>query len=130
MKRVHAALMFVLALGLCVRPGVTQTTPQEQAQPLQQEIQQMNNATATNEGHGHTYELAELATPTIKATSTPPQRQEEPSGKRHRFQSQTNQPSKEDWTRCLQNDACHVRNLFADKWDRLFGGPENVFNGD
>lgn len=90
MKRVHAALMFVLALGLCARPGVTQTIPHEQGQPVQQEIQQMNNATAINEGHGHTYQLAELATPTIKATSTPPQSREKSSGKRHRAESQAN----------------------------------------
>jgi hypothetical protein len=130
MKRVHAALMFVLALGLFARPGVTQTAPHKQGQPVQQEIQQMNNATATNEGHGHTYQLAELATPTIKATSTPPQSREQSSGKRHRVESHSSQKSKEEWARCLQNDACHVRNLFADKWDRLFGGPVNVFNGD
>lgn len=130
MKTVRSALILVLALGLCAWSAVTQTIPQGQGRPSQQEGQQTNDATATNEGHGHTYQLAELATPTIKATSTPPQSREKPSGKRHRFQSQTNQPSKEDWTRCLQNDACHARNLFADKWDRHFGGPVSVFNGD
>ena len=51
------------------------------------------------------------------------------SGKRHRAEaSQANQPSKEDWIRCLQSDACHAQILFTDEWDRVFGSPVDVFS--
>jgi hypothetical protein len=51
-----------------------------------------------------------------------PRIQGKPSGKWHRVQvSQTTQPSQEEWTRCLQNDGCHVEDLFMDQWDWRFG---------
>ena len=57
--------------------------------------------------------------------------QGKPSSKAHHAKwSQSNQPSKEDWIRCLQNDACHARTVFADDWDKIFGGPVDVTIGD
>jgi hypothetical protein len=124
MKTVRAALILVLALGLYARPAVTQMTQQEQGHPPRQEVQQINNATAANE-------LAELVTPTINATPSPLQSQEKASGKRHRAEApRDNQPSKQDWMRCLQDYACQPRrDLFRDKWDARFGGSVDVFTG-
>ncbi len=107
MKRVGTALMFVLALAFYVRPAVAQTAP-ERGQLLQQESQQDSNVIATNEQVG--------ATATVIVTPTPRVRAE-----RQRADSQANRPSRADWIRCLQNDACRPRNLFTDDWDRRFG---------
>ncbi len=129
MKRSHTALMFVLALGLCARPAVTQGAPREQGQSVQQG-QQISSVTAIDEAHGRTYQLAELTTATIKVMPPTSQNGKKVSGKRRRVESQPNHRSKEDWARCLRNDACDVHDLFMDKWDRQFSGsPVNVFIG-
>ena len=129
MKTVHAALMVVLVLSLFARPGVTQTTPQQQGQPLQQEVP-LINLVATNQEQAQLIQPPLWATPTVVVNSTPARIQGKSSRKRQRVESEARRPSKEDWMRCLQNDACHAHDMYADKWDRLFGGPVNAFNGD
>ena len=129
MKTVHTALIVVLALGLFARPGVTQTTPQQQGQPLQKEVPQVD-LIAKNEQPAQTIQPPAWATPTVVVNSTPTRIQEKPSRKRQRVESEAHRPSKGDWIRCLQNDGCHPRNLYSDQWDRVFRGPVNVFIGD
>jgi hypothetical protein len=64
--------MFLSALGFCARLGLTQTSPQEQSDPLQQDLQQIIQAIAANERQLQTYQWTESTTVTIKGNSTSP----------------------------------------------------------
>ena len=118
--------MFILALSLTVAPAIAKTLPAESG-ALQDQIPQTNHAIPTNEQQEYTYGSTESEA-TITVTATPLHVQEKSRRKHSMAESPRNRPSREDWTRCLQNENCRARSLFNNQWDRVFGPASDFGN--
>ena len=120
MNKLRAALILSLALGLCASPAVSQS-PAQQGKASQQPP--VTIAAANHEAPGLTPPPAVAPAATRPATPV----QHNPESAKRQPDSEPKHPTRGDWMRCLQNDPCHPRNLYADKWDRLFRGPIDPF---
>lgn len=119
MKNALIAIMFALALGCAARPTVAQNATPEPRNASQDRVVQSNDVIAATQSVEPMGKWKEPTSTIVTVTSSPLERGS--ARKKQWSDPSGNRPSKEDWTRCLQNEKCVSRNLYNNKWDRMFG---------
>jgi len=119
MKNPLIKIVLALAIGPAAIAAVAQTASQDKPNASQNQVARSRDVIAANESQEAISKWKEPASTSITVTSTP--LEEQSRRNQTATESSNNRPSKEDWSRCLQNDRCVPRNLFNNQWDRAFG---------
>ena len=119
MKNALIKMIFALAIGPVAIGAVAQTASQDRPDASQDQVARSSDVIAANESQGAVSKWKEPASTSITVTSTPLEKRS--LRNQTSTESSNNRPSKEDFSRCVQNDRCVPRNVFNNKWDRAFG---------